>query len=480
MSNTRRLLSRRTVLRGAGVALTLPWLESLNGRSASAQNLKPPLRFLPVYLPNGAPDFWKPQASGAGSAWAPSSVLAPLLALKSKVAVISGLENGSVFNADGSSTVEPPHGRQAGAWLTCADAVAVRQALGVNDANGVSVDQLVAADAAFGGSTGLASLQVGLSSLSSACDGQPCSLARSVSWKTPTEALYKGVDPHKVFEQLFGAATTGPDADAAKKRQLARQSVLDAVLESTNVVRKKLAVTDQARIDQFLDSVREVEKQVQLAPAVRGGCQLPSLPSFPAVGGANEFRSNGAGYSKDRHAELMNRLIVMAFQCDITRVISYMLEDESSEFVYDNVPLRKFDATTSSLSTGVCGEYAGAQHGNVDEYASITSWNVGRVAELCDTLSLTPDVAGGTLLDSCVVFLGSGMHGSNHACADLPALLIGNAGGALKTDQHLALSNRPLRDLYFTLMNGVFGMSVKDFGANETGAGIATISELLS
>ena len=472
--------SRRLVLRGAGVALTLPWLESWRSGEARAQSQPAPLRFLPIYLPNGAPDFWKPQAVGSGVAWALSSVLEPLAALKSKVTVVSGLENGSVFNADGGPSVTPEHALQAGAWLTCVDSRAVRAELGVQEANGTSVDQMLAASAAFQNGRPPSSLQVGLSSAQSYCDAEPCSLSRSVSWQTPTLPLYKLVDPKKVFDQLVGAASNGPGSEEGLERRAARKSILDAVLESAATVRPKVSAHDKLRMDEFLDSVRRVEQRVDEAPTVANNCSIPAAPNFPPVGDGAIYRQNTATYNKGTHADLMNDLIVMAFQCDVTRVISYMLEDERCEFYYDHVGRRTFTPSTSTPGTGVCGSYLGAQHGSVDEFASITWWNVGKVAELCQKLDTLAEAGGRSVLDNSVVFLGSCSHGQNHQCAELPSLLVGGGGGRLKTDQHLALGSRPLRDLYFTLLSNVFGAGVTDFGTNRTGAALRPIVELLT
>lgn len=475
------LPSRRTVLRGAGVALALPWLESLLPRAARAQAVQPPKRFLPVYLPNGAPELWKPQAAGAGSAWKLSSVLEPLSALKAKVTVISGLENGSVFNADGSGTVEPPHSRQPGAWLTCADADQVAQQLNVSEANGVSVDQLLAAHLPIGGATALPSLQVGLSTVLSSCDGKACSLSRSVSWRTPVEPLYKLVDPKQVFERLVGVVSPPPDQPGTLKRRAERRSVLDAVLESAAVVQPKLSKLDQEKMEQFLDSVRGVERRVQQVPELGLSCPLPSPPAFADFSEGQQYVQTTATYNKATHADLMNDLIVLAFQCDLTRVISYMLEDENSEFTYDHVPLRTFTAEGSTpAGAGVCGQYSGAQHGSTDEFATITWWNVGKVAALCQKLDALQESDGSTVLDNSVVFLGSSMHGSDHRCTDLPSLFVGGGGGRLKTDQHVALTSRPMRDFYFTLMNGVFDLGIADFGLNRTGAPLAQIAELIN
>lgn len=462
--------SRRAALTGAGVTLGLPWLSSLGGSSARAQALTAPLRFLPIFLPNGAPELWKPPSAGRGAEWQLSSVLEPLKGLKAHVSVISGLENGSVFNVDGSPSVEPPHGRQAGAWLTCRNAQAERLRLNVPDANGVSVDQVLAGR--LNSPTPFPSLQVGLSTMQSYCDGESCSLSRSVSWQTPTKPLFKAVDPALLLGQLLGEAPNPED----RERLASRPSVLDAVKQSAAAVRAKLSQGDQVKLDEYLESIRQLEKRV-VAPVF--GCQRPALPTLPPIT-EDAFWGNGNGYDKGTHANAMNELVAWALGCDLTRVISYMLEDQRSQFVYSHVPRRTFTVAGSTIAGGTCGEYHGAQTGSQDEYASITRWNVEKVAELCARLAAMPDSDGKSVLDNTVVLLGSAMHGSNHACADLPTLLIGGGGGRLRTDQHLVLDNRPMRDLYITLLNGVFDAQVDDFGVNVTGAPLAPIDALLA
>jgi hypothetical protein len=472
-------MSRRAVLRGAGVALTLPWLESLLPRAARAQSIQQPPRFLPIYLPSGAPELWTPPSVGSGAAWKLSSVLEPLTPLKSKLSVISGFENGSVFNVGGSASVEPAHGRQMGAWLTCQDARAIMEQLGGQEANGVSFDQLLATFGPAVGDVMLASMQVGLSSCKGSCDGTPCSLTRSISWRTQTQPTYKLVDPKQVFNQLVGAGGSPPtpslDGDPA-----VHQSVLDAVLESALTVRGKLGSADQQRMDEYLDAVRQVEKRATMASSAAAGCGSASPPNFPDIDEQHEFRQTTAEYDRGRHADLMADLIALAFQCNLTRIVSYMLDDEYSEFVYDNIPRRTFTAEGSVPASGTCGTYSGAQHGSQDEYASIVWWHVGKVAELCQKLDRIDDGGGRSVLDNTVVFFGSCMHGSDHRCDRLPAVLIGGGGGALRQDQHVDLVKRPLRDLYWTLARAAFGMKLESFGVNRDGAAHAAVTELLA
>ncbi len=482
----KRLFSRRNILRGAGVALTLPWMESLVPKAARAQATAFPKRFMPIFLPNGAAELWKPVSTGSGAAWTMSSVLEPLAPLKAKITILSGLENGSSFNADGSSSVEPSHGRQPGAWLTCVDPGKVRADMGVEEANGISIDQTMATHANFAGLTALPSLQVGLSTVESFCDGQPCSNSRSVSWSAPTTPMYKLVDPLEIFNKIAGVAVpTDPNAPVdpeLQKRPQRNQLVVDAVLENANRTRAKLGVADQQRLDQFLTSVFAVEQRVTAVSTGMGGlagCNPIMAPTMATVTPAG-IRDNTASYNKGDHADVMNDLIVMALQCDVTRIITHMLEDERSEFTYSHVAKRTFTETGSvDAGGGTCPEYhGGGQHGSQDDFATITWWNVGKVFDLVAALDAIPEGTG-TLLDNCVIAFGGAMHVSNHDCSELPMALIGGGGGTLITDQHVDFGNRPLRDLWYTLLNHTFGMGVADIGQLATGAPPMNITEIM-
>ncbi|HXK17071.1 MAG TPA: DUF1552 domain-containing protein [Polyangiaceae bacterium] len=492
-----RALSRRVLLRGAGVALTLPWLESLAPRVAGAQAVATRLRYIPIFLPNGSSEMWDPTGQGQGAAWQLSGVLAPLAALKSKVQIISNLENGSSFNANGSASVEPSHGRQPGAWLTCNDPEVVAKKLGVMEANGVSIDQILADTVNFKGKTTLPSLQVGLSTVYASCDGKQCSNSRSVSWHTQTQPMYKKVDPLEVFNLLTGGAS-GPTADptdpAAMQRIALKKSVLDAVLENATNTRALLSSADIMRMDEFLQSVRDVEMQAVGVSAGMGGmampggtvgmgtmgCALAPKPTMATVT-PDGIKQTTATYNKGDHADVMNGLIVMALQCDLTRIVSYMLEDERSEFTYDHVVKRTFSATASTPATGNCGNYHGSQHGNQDEFGTISWWNVGKVADLATKLDAIKDPDGKTILDNTVIFLGGCMHGANHSCDKLPTALIGGGGGKLKQDQHVAYGGpKPLRDLHFTLLNDVFGAGAADFGVSAGGNPVGKLPEIIA
>lgn len=488
-----RLINRRTVLRGAGVALTLPWLASLAPRAARAAAVTYPQRFLPVFFPNGTAEWWEPTGGGAdGDNWKLSPILAPFQALKSKMVVMTNFENYTPFaKLDGPATLNPSHGQCPGAFLCCVDANAVRTQLKVQQANGISVDQVIAQSAAYNTATAMNSMQVGLSTIYSYCDGKDCSVSRSVSWKSATEPMYKDVDPGTIFDAITGAikpsgnGSTMPDPQAAQNRALGK-SVLDAVLENANRTRAKLGSADQKMLDQFLDSVRTTETKVTAVStgmAASANCKEVARPTMKAT--PDGIPTNTASYSKETHADAMNDLIVMAFQCDVTRVISYMLEDERSEFIYSHVPMRNFTAAGSTPSTNMsstCGNYHGAQHAGAqnDDFSTISWWNSTKIADLCSRLDMIMDGEGVTMLDNTVVMYSSSMHGGNHQSNQIPMAIIGGGGGTLAQNKHIVFgSDRPMRDLYYTLLNKTFGQNVQSFGTHSMGVANSYVTELL-
>ncbi len=476
-------IGRRRFLRGAGVCLALPWLEALSVRPVRGQTTSP-LRFLPIYFPNGAAaDFWSPSGTGSGDGWKLSPILQPFAPLKEKMIVLSNLENYSSMQED--EGVEPSHARCSGAFLTCADSDTIRRELDADAANGVSIDQALAQ--ALPRETAFESLQLGLSTVESFCDGRHCSLSQSVSWKSPTEPLYKEVNPQAVFDALVGNLSGGSSSgdsvsDEAERRRALDQSVLDAVLDNATRTRARLGADDRQRLDQFLGSVREVEKQVAPMGQVlsNAACDPGSRPSMSASYG---LANNQDGYDRAEHARLMNRLVVLALQCDATRIVSYMLDDARSDFVYDHLENRKFSADGSEPGNGQVGGYHGLQHAGDSNngYATINWWLSQQTTELCQMLDAI-DEGGNSLLDNSVVLYGSGMHGSNHRPTALPIALIGGGAGRLRTDQHIefdAAPGRPLRDLYLTLANEVFGAELDSFGQSVTGANHSLMTEIL-
>jgi Protein of unknown function (DUF1552) len=455
------------------VLITLPWLESLAPRTASGAPAPLPRRFLPIFFPCGVADYWTPSATGAGAAWQLSPILEPLRPLKDQLIVLTDVENYTCIQADNPSV--EPEARDTGAFLTCVDARKIRDAKRLMDANGISVDQVLAQ--ALAPPTRFESLQLGLSTVQGYCDGQPCSLSRSISWKSETEPLYKQIDPQAVWDLLF----TGPDAPPDPSTKDVDSSVLDAVLDSARGLDQKLGASDRQRLDEFLTKVRATEQKLN-AP-IMPGCRAPARPQLSASEGLKngDMTASGVPYDRGEHSKLMSELILLAFQCDATRIISYMLDDARSEFSYDHVAKRSFDANGSTAGAGVCGNFNGASHsgGLSNDFASINWWLTSQVADLCQKLAATPE-GDGSMIDNTFVLYASSMHGTSLNAANLPLLLVGGKAG-LKTDQHIAYGDKPpaLRDVYFTLLNACFGANQTSFGASVLNVPNRLMTELL-
>jgi hypothetical protein len=455
----RTRLSRRTVLRGAGVALALPWLESLTPREARAQLATPPRTFVAMSFPEGATGFWKPQTPGSGDGWKLSSILAPLANVKPYVNVLANVGNYGPFGGH----IEPSNSNLNAAILTCTKAKApVTGGLTV----GISVDQVIAQ--AFPGRTRLDSLQVGLSTLDSSPDGLPGACSRTISWRSPTAPTYKIVDPQIVFDTITGAGSLTPAEGNAFSlaRRAKNKSVLDYVLGHATTVRGQVGRSDRPRLDQFLDSVRALETSIQTStsPACAVGARPPESFSVAMV---------PPDYNRDDHANLMIDLVVMALSCDVTRVVSFMLDDAHSDFSYNFLKLRHFtvDGSAPDPSGAVVGGYDGVVHaGNDNDYHSTACfWFVQKLARLAEALQACP-TATGNMLDDATISLGSEMHGGNMDGLDLPIALVGKGGGRLKTNQYVdfAATGRQterLANLYLTILRNVFDLPNTTFGS---------------
>ncbi|HMJ15950.1 MAG TPA: DUF1552 domain-containing protein [Polyangiaceae bacterium] len=461
MSSNR--VTRRTVLRGLGITLALPWLETLAPRTASAQSAAAIKRYVMLYFPNGTADFWRPGAAGEGDSWKLSPILEPLAPVKRYLTVLGNVANYSPFGGH----VEPSHSNLGASTWTC-----VKPSGNGNANNGVSVDQLIARQ--IGGKNALSSIQVGLSTLDSSADGLPGQHSRSMSWKSPTEPLYKTVNPQAVFDRLVSgipAANGAPPDPLAERRRALKKSALDYVLQGANDLQRKLSTSDKLRLDQFLTSARSLEKRVA-APAMQvpvAACTPGSRPpSSYAVGNVPE------NYNRDAHADLMIELVTMAIRCDITRVVSFMLDDARSDFVYDFIKERTFTDTGSTPGTRSVAGYHGLQHAGDrnNGFATIGWWNAQKAASLAQKLMAIQDGTGGNALDNTVITFASGMKGGNHDGRNLPIALIGGggktgSGTVLKTDRYVAFgSEQRLADVHLTLLQKVFGCPESSFGAS--------------
>jgi hypothetical protein len=473
--------TRRQLLKGAGVCLALPWLETFAPRTARAQIAAGKKRYVALYFPNGSAEYWRPTGEGSGDNWTLSPVLEPLAPVKPQLSVL-----GNVGYLAPLMHANPSHGQLCAAMWTCT-APDPRPSVAMN---GTSVDQIIAN--AIGKDSPLPSLQVGLSTMDSFTDGRHPANSRSISWASPTQPLYKIVNPQAVFDRLVGGGGGAPtamtniapmDDPAALRRRGLRKSALDYVLESSGAMQPKLGASDRQRVDEFMSSVRALEKRVQDSSVqVSGMCQITMRPPEAyAVGNVP------ANYSRDTHAGVMIDLVVMALQCGMTRVVSFMLDDARSDFAYIFLKERQFTATGSTpaannvsngnINQGLAG-FHGLQHAGPanDGFATINYWLTEKANQLVSKLAASSEGAAGSVLDNTVVVYGSGMHGGNHAGVDLPLSIIGSGGGVLKKNTYFPWPDGQILDnVHLTIMQKVFGINLPSF-AQSTGI----ISELLA
>lgn len=497
--------SRRHVLRAAGVALALPWLESLNAPLGHAAEAGAPKRFVPVYFPNGASVlWWKTTGSGSGASWQLSPLLAAFEPFKKKMQLIRQLGNFSwrsdlltmnpvwttyrerndfcgVCKMPSGAFVTPSHSRDPSALLNCVDGDSYRTSKGHDKAtspmNAETVDQLLARS--LPEPTPLASMQLGLLDGVGGLDERHSAMSRNMSWSKEGTALGKDLDPKRVFDKLVtsgaGATTSDPQAmaEAARRRAL-DLSALDGLTESATGLQRRLGKSDGQRLDQFLTGVRELELKINRVPSgTTGGASSCTPVTLPA-----DFKAN------DTRAHVMNDLLVMALQCDVTRVITYMLDNSRSDLVYSWVPKRDWEKGGVEIG-GTCTAYHESQHhtGISPDFASITRWHIEVVADLLKKMDAIEEGSGTTLLDNSLVLFASDMHHGDHASFDLPMALFGGAG-TFRQDQLVSLPEtiedmRQLRDLYFTVLNNYFNLGVSSFGTDLRGIPNRVMSELL-
>jgi hypothetical protein len=402
---TKKHLSRRTLLRGAGVALALPLLESMTpaGMRAVSAAGAPNGRVAFVYLPHGAVmDRWVPESSGALEL---GGTLRSLEPLRSRIDVVSGLTLPAAYV--GEATAGANHTRSSRCWLTCAP-------LG-EGASPTSADQVAAAH--IGQDTPLPSLELALEG------------GESISYRTPTTPLPMEVNPRVVFERLFGDGST-PAERAARQRQYA--SLLDAVAGQVAPLRRGLPAADRARLDRYLTDIRELERRIALA-ADSPLAEL-DVPDKPA-GVPPEF---------EEHAALMFDLLVLAWSADITRVATLLLARELSNRVYPR----------SGITDGFhnCSHHSEVP-ANIERLARLNEYHARTtIAVLLDRLASTPD-GDGTLLDHSLVVYGSGMSNANqHDHHPLPMLVAGGAGG-VRGGRHIRVpENTPSSNLLLAVL----------------------------
>lgn len=419
------LLSRRTLLRGLGTAVALPWLEAMGRFSAYAAEggRKVPNRLAFLYVPNGKDmPNWTPR--GEGRLGELPSILQALGPVKEDLVVLSGLAADKArAHGDGGGD----HARAMAAYLT---GVRPRKTDGADIRAGTSVDQIAAQR--IGELTRLPSIELGgeAGSMAGNCDsGYSCVYSSTVSWKSSTQPLPKEVNPKLVFERLFGA----PGGPEKARRELARKSVLDFIREDSRALTAKMGRGDQQKLDEYFTAIREIEQRMERA------AKLPGLNAPPGVTAPAGQPDNYA-----EHLRLMCDMLVLAFQADVTRVATFVFANESSNKSYPDLGVNE-------------GHHELSHHGRdpekIRKVRLINQFHVAQLAYLLKRLKGIRE-GDGTLLDHCMIAYGSGnSDGDRHNHDDLPILLAGGGGGTITTGRHVRFKEEtPVANLWASLL----------------------------
>jgi hypothetical protein len=418
---TSKSLPRRTVLRGLGATIALPFLDamlpalSLQGRAAA----RPAHRFLTFYVPNGmAMEYWSPK--GEGSAFELSPILEPLAPFRNQMLVLSGLRANWNYIHAGAS----------GSFLTGTTRGGRNEVEVIAD---VSMDQLLARQ--FAKDTQLASLELAMDAPANAgaCTGiLSCAYTHTISWRSPTQPLPMEHNPRAVFEKLFGdSGSTDRRAREARRRQ--HRSILDSVAEKLANLKRELGPDDQVKVNEYTEAVRDVERRIEKAEE-QHEVELPEME-----------QPQGVPPVFEDHLALMLDLQLLAFQSDLTRVISFMLGKEQSARPYPQI--------------GVPEAHHPLSHHNdipelVAHMSKINRYHTELFSRYLAKLRATPD-GDGSLLDHMTILYGSGISNSTkHSGDNLPLLVIGGGAGHLKGGRHLVYSEKPtMANLLLTLMD---------------------------
>jgi hypothetical protein len=425
---TRRTLPRRTFLRGAGAMIGLPLLDAMVPAFASESPAAKRLGF--IYLPNGVAknftgiDYWTPKVVGSGLELSP--ILAPLAPHADRLTVISGLAQ-KVAEAN-SQDAGGDHTKGTASWLT---GVRAKRTEGADIENGVSADQIAAS--VLGKETALPSLElaIDLTMLAGMCDSSySCVYLNTLSWSSPKTPLPTENNPRVVFERLFGNGGTG-----AQRTALARQngSILDYVRADFGRLSGSLAAADRVHVDEYLDSVREVERRIQKVESLGDRPDLPTLE-----------RPLGVPERFDEHVKLMYELQWLAFQSDLTRVVTFMLGRELNFRTYPEIGLTQGHHTLSHHQE---------KPDLIERYAKLNTFQTDLFAGFLNKLASTRE-GNGTLLDQSLFLYGACLSNPNlHAHFDLPIAVIGGPGRPGGGRLSVQPSDTPMTNLLLAMLD---------------------------
>jgi hypothetical protein len=438
---TRRHLSRRTILRGIGASLALPFLDAMVPAlgAQSVTGLAPVRRWVTFYAPNGmAMQYWAPPAEGALIDL--PRTLAPLAPYRERLLVTSGLADMTAYSRPLEGGGD--HARASGTFLT---GVHVKKTAGAPE-SGISADQVAAR--AIGRDTQIPSLELGVDSgqVAGLCDsGYNCSYISTVSWSGATNPQLPENNPRALFERLFGDTAQTPEQRAERLRR--EISILDVVTAKLADLNRRVGSTDRAKLDEYLESIRDVERRIQRVE--QSSVMLPAIDAPAAV---------PPGY--EDHARMLLDLLVLAFQADLTRVATFMIARESSGRAYPEIgvpdshhPLSHHDHDPAKL----------------DRLAAINQFHVRQFAHFAERLATTSD-GSGTLLDRSVLLYGAGISDSNdHTHVDLPVALVTGERTGFASGRHVRFPDRtPVANLHTSILNSL-GVTIERMG-DSTGA----------
>jgi hypothetical protein len=423
---TKKAISRRTLLRGIGTTLALPLLDGMvPALTALAKTgAIPPTRFGAFYVPMGMiMENWTPKTTGAGFDLTP--IMQPLAPFKNQITVVSGLNNAGVG-----------HPGAASAFLTD-----IRAKGGANIHAGVSMDQLIAQK--IGQDSKMPSLELGLESLAMVgdCESANCGYLTTLAYSTPTTPLPAETNPREVFERLFGDPENTTPAKRLARIQ-SNRSLLDSVTVDVADLQRRLGNSDRSKVNEYLEAVREVERRI--VKAEKENNDLP--PTMEAPQGAPAVYGD--------HAKLMFDLQALAFQSDSTRVITMMMERETSSRRFPEIGLNEpHHSTTHNPDVAA----------RLENITMINAYQVSLFAYFLERMAKTPD-GDGSLLDHSVLLYGSGLSDGNiHLPENIPIMVAGKGSGTLKGGEHLMHKGMPLANLHVSLMDK-FGVHVDKLG----------------
>ena len=439
-------ISRRTVLRGLGTAIALPWLEAMTTSSPLIANVThrvavstPPVRMAFLYVPNGMhmPD-WSPRGTSE-TEFDLQSIMKPIEPFRSKMNVFSGLSlRGANALGDGGGD----HARSVASFLTGAHP---KKTHGSDIRNGVSVDQVAAEK--IGHLTKLKSLELGTegSSTGGRCDsGYSCLYTSNVSWRTDTSPISKEINPAGVFERLFGSSNEVDNVRSLAKRDAKRKSILDFAHGEAKSLSNLLGAEDRRKLDEYLYAVRDIERRLKSTEKLDKDEE--DFSNFP--------RPIGVPKEYGEHVKLMFDMMVLAFQTDATRVCSFMYANAGSNRSYRNLSIRE-------------GHHTISHHGKSKEkQAKISKINKYHMSLAHHLLKRLDSIKEGdrSLLDNSMILYGSGIaDGNSHAHRDLPIAMFGLGGGTIKTGRYIRKrTGTPLTNLHRSMLQRV-GAEVDSF-----------------